>query len=621
MNVFYEEDGSFKVASVMTENPGSLQVEAPGGKRSKIKSANVLMRFDGPLSGFMESVEQESHELDPSFLWECCGEPEFSFENLAQEYYGARPTPQQAAAVAICLHAAPMYFYRKGKGHYKAAPEENLKAALASQEKKRQQAEKVSRYIEQLKNQQLPPEFADKLDMLFYEPDKNTLEWKALDQAASDLQMSRLKLLEACGAIPSPHDYHLGAFLREYFPAGTLFPPHAPVQMPDHLERAEAEAFSIDDSTTTEIDDALSVQHLSDGIARVGIHIAAPALGILPGNELDVIAMKRLSTVYMPGNKITMLPESVVQPFSLSEGEWKPSLSLYIDVASDLSIINRHSKVELVHIKANLRHDELEPHFNKDTLEGPSEHPYWEQLTLLYRFAESREKARGKYDPNKAPQLDYNFYVEDGRVRIVSRHRGSPMDKVVAELMIEANSQWGALLHAHDVPGIYRAQNNGKVYMTMKAEPHQGLGVSQYTWCTSPLRRMVDLVNQRQIISVLQNTPVPYSKGNETLSNIMRDFDLAYNAYHEFQHRMERYWCLQYIRQEGFTEIGATVVRENLVRLDNMPYVTKVHSLPSLSAGTHVQLEIKRIDFLEIELETRFKAVDTEPVQPGTVTA
>lgn len=621
MNVFYEEDGSFKVASVMTENPGSMQVEAPGGKRSKIKTANVLMRFDGMLSGFMESVEQESRSLDAAFLWECCGEPEFGFENLAQEYYGGKPSPQQSAAVAVCLHAAPMYFYRKGKGRYKAAPEENLKAALASQEKKRLQAETVARYVEQLKNYHLPPEFTDRLDMLFYEPDKNTLEWKALDLAASELNMTRLKLLEACHAIPSPHDYHLGAFLREHFPAGTDFPAHAPVLIPENLERATVEAFSIDDSTTTEIDDALSVQQLSDGMVRVGIHIAAPALGIQPGSELDLIAMKRLSTVYMPGNKITMLPESAIAPFSLAEGQWKPALSLYLDVAPDMTITHRHSRVELVHIKANLRHDELEPHFNENTLQGPSEHPYWEHLSLLYKLAESLEKARGKYDPNKPPQVDYNFYVEDGRVRFVSRHRGSPMDKVVAELMIEANSQWGALLHAHSVPGIYRAQNNGKVYMTMKAEPHQGLGVAQYTWCTSPLRRMVDLVNQRQIIAVLQHAEAPYSRESDMLGTVMRDFDLAYNAYHEFQHRMERYWCLQYIRQEGLAEIGATVIRENLVRLDGMPYVTKIHSLPNLPTGSQVQLEIRGMDFLEIELDARFKAAATEAPQPRTVEA
>lgn len=620
MNVFYEEDGSFKVASIMTENPGSLQVEAPGGKRSKIKSANVLMRFDGALTGFMENVQQESQSLDASFLWECCGEPEFGFENLAREYYGTRPSPEQSAAVALCLHGSPMYFYRKGKGRYKAAPEDNLRAALASQEKKRLQAERVTRYIEQLKSHQLPPEFADKLDMLLYEPDKNTLEWKALEQATAESQTSRLKLLETCGAIPSPHDYHLGAFLREYFPAGIQFGEHEAVEIPDNLEKAEVSAFSIDDSTTTEIDDALSVQQLPDGF-RIGIHIAAPALGVKPGSQLDMIAMKRLSTVYMPGNKITMLPEAAIQPFSLTEGQWKPALSLYLDISPDLSVRHRHSKVELVNVVDNLRHDELEPHFNANTLETPCAHPYWQQLALLHRLAESLEKARGKYDPSKPPQVDYNFYVEDGRVRIVSRHRGSPMDKVVSELMIEANSQWGALLHEHGVPGIYRAQNNGKVYMTVKAEPHQGLGVSQYTWCTSPLRRMVDLINQRQIMAILQNDPLPYPKGSETLTTAMREFDLAYNAYHEFQSRMERYWCLKYIQQEGLSEIGGTVIRDNLVRLDGMPYITKVPSLPEPAVGARVQLEVRNMDFLEIQLDARFKAVIVDDASSSARTA
>lgn len=611
MNVFYEEDGSFKVASVMTENPGSLQVESPGGKRSKIKTANVLMRFDGPISNFIELAQHESQALDAAFLWECSSDDEFGFESLAREYYGQAPRPEQAAAVAMCLHGAPIYFYRKGKGRYKAAPEENLKSALASQEKKRLQAEKIASYVEQLSNGQLPAEFGDKLDMLLYEPDKNSLEWKALDQVAADRRLSRTKVLAACGALPSVHDYHLGAFLRECFPHGTAFGIHEPAGFPENLEISEAAAFSIDDSTTTEIDDALSVHKLPNGNTRVGIHIAAPALGIGLNTGLDEIARKRLSTVYMPGNKITMLPEPVIAPFSLSEGSCRPAVSLYIEVAPDLAIVNRYSRVEAVNVVDNLRHDELQPYFNENTLESSSGHPYWERLVFLYRLAESLEKTRGKYDPNRPPQMDYNFYVEDGKVSIVSRHRGSPMDKVVAELMIEANSQWGALLHEHNVPGLYRAQNNGKVYMTMKAEPHQGLGVSQYAWCTSPLRRMVDLVNQRQIISVLHQTEPPYADNDETLSNTMRDFELAYNAYHEFQHRMERYWCLQYLLQEEMVEIGATVLRENLVRLDGMPYVTKVHSLPSLPMGAHVRLDIKGVDLIEIELDARFKSVDT----------
>lgn len=616
MNVFYEEDSNFKVASVMSENPGSLQIEALGGKRSKIKTASVLLRFEGVLAGFMDSATAEAKTLETDFLWECCGESEFGFEALAKDYYGHVPSPTEAAAVAIRLHSAPIYFYRKGKGYYKAAPAENLKSALAAQEKKRMQAAKIVIYVEQLKVNQLPAEFSDKLDMLLYEPDKNSLEWKALEQAATESNCNQLKLLEACGAIPSAHDYHFSAFLREHFAKGVSFAEYeamnVTVSVPDNLERAEVEVFSIDDSTTTEIDDAFSVQQLADGNARVGIHIAVPALGIALGSPLDKVAMQRLSTVYMPGNKITMLPEAAITPFSLTEGQWRPALSLYLDVAPDLSIVNRDSKVELVKIADNLRHDLLEPYFNENTLEANSGHPYWERLSLLFRLAESLEKARGKYDPNRPPQFDYNFYVENGRVRIVSRHRGSPMDKLVAELMIETNRYWGSQLAEHDIAGIYRAQNGGKVYMTASPEAHQGLGVAQYVWSTSPLRRAVDLINQRQILSIVQNSKPAYPKNGEALTSAMRDFDLSYNAYNEFQNRIERYWCLQYLIQEKVQEVGATVWRENLVRLDDMPFITKVHSLPELPTGTRVQLEIKRIDLLLLELDTRFKAVEAK---------
>ncbi|MCX7627075.1 MAG: RNB domain-containing ribonuclease [Methylophilaceae bacterium] len=608
MNVFYEEEGNFKVAAVMTENPGSLQVESVSGKRSKIKAANVLLKFEGTLAGFMEQAQAEAETLDVNLLWACCGGEEFGFEALAAEYYGGQPSPVQAAAMAIALHAAPMYFYRRGKGRYKAAPEENLKAALAAQERKRLQAEKVAAYVEELKAHRLPDAFRDQLDALLYAPDKNTLEWKALDQATRETGLSYLKLLEACGGIPSVHDYHLGAFLCEYFPQGTGFAPHAPVTVPEGLPRAAVEAFSIDDSSTTEIDDAFSVHDLPNGNTRIGIHIAAPALGIAPGSELDAVAMQRLSTVYMPGHKITMLPEDALAPYSLREGEWRPALSLYLEVAPDLSIVSTESRIEQVYVAENLRHETLEPYFNEHTLHRHSGHSHWERLLALHQLAESMEKARGKYDPSRPPQVDYSFYVENGKVRIVERRRGSPMDKLVAELMIYTNAYWGGFLAEHGIPGIYRAQAAGKVYMTIRPEPHQGLGVAQYAWCTSPLRRAVDLINQRQVIALLQGTDVPYPAGNATLAEILHAFDLVYNAYGEFQARMERYWCLQYLIQENVQEIAATVWRENLVRLDGMPYFAKVYNLPELATGERVRLGIHRVDPLLMELDVRFLA-------------
>lgn len=612
MNVFYEEDGGFKVASIMSEADSSMQVEASSGKRSKIKTANVLMRFDGSLSGFLEAAQAEADTLDTDFLWECCGEAEFSFEALAEEYYGGKPSRQQAAAIAIKLHGAPMYFYRKGKGQYKAAPEDTLKAALAGMEKKRQQAELMAQMVAQLKAGALPESVAAKLDPLLYAPDKNSLEWKALDQAAAELKKLPIQVLHDVGAIPSVHDYHLGAFLREYFAHGTEFPPFSLAESPHDLPLSDVQAFSIDDSTTTEIDDALSVTRLANGNTQVGIHIAAPSLGVAPREALDNEVMKRLSTVYMPGHKITMLPEVAIRPFSLDAGETKPALSLYLEVAPDFSIVHHQSRLERVQIADNLRHDTLEPYFNETTLEQDSGHPLWQSLVFLFRFAESLEKARGKYDPTRPQPVDYNFYVTEGKVSIINRQRGSPMDKLVAELMIAANSQWGLLLAEHGVPGIYRAQNGGKVYMTTKAESHQGLGVAQYAWCTSPLRRAVDLINQRQLISVLTLQDPVYAANGDEIVGHMRNFDQTYNAYNEFQTRMERYWCLQYLIQENISEIDATVWRENLVRLENLPYMTKVHSLPATKPGTKVRLAVQKVDTLLMELESKFLQVVEE---------
>ena len=619
MNVFYEEDGHFRVASVMTETAGALQIESQSGKRSKLKANNVLLRFEGEMNGFIEAANSEAATLDIDFMWECCGESEFGFAEFAADYYGHKPTSIEAAATAIKLHSAPIYFNRKGKGLYKAATAEVLKAALAGLEKKRLLTEKMASFVAQLKAHELPADIAAKLDMLLYAPDKNSFEYKTLDAASAETHLSHLKLLQACGAIPSAHDYHLGAFLREYFPKGTNFVDYEISEIPQDLPLAESEAFSIDDSTTTEIDDAFTVKKLANGNTLVGIHIAAPALGIAVDSPLDIEVMHRLSTVYMPGNKITMMPEAAIRAFSLDAGEIKPVLSLYLEVGEDLSIVSRNTKLERIKMADNLRHDELEPFFNEVTLEQDSGHPYWAKLLFLFNLAESLEKMRGKFDPNKPVQIDYNFHVTDGIVSIVGRRRGAPMDKLVAELMIEANNQWGALLAQHEIPGLYRAQTGGKVFMTTKAEPHQGLGVAQYAWSSSPLRRAVDLINQRQIIAAIQAAEATYPKNSPELTTHLRNFELTYSAYSDFQTRMERYWCLQYLVQENFTEVTATVWRDNLVRLVEVPFFTKVHSLPTLKPTTRVTLQIKEIDTLLMELNTRFVAVVSEPAADAIV--
>ncbi len=611
MNIFYEEDGGFKVGSVLADNTTSLQVESASGKRSKIKSANVMLRFSQPgLSEFLAQAEAIAAEIDVGFLWETCPPEEFSFDALALEYFGHAPSPAEAAGTLIRLHGAPMYFYKKGKGHYKAAPPDALKAALASAEKKRLQAEQQARYVEQLCVFTLPPEFAEQLKQILYKPDRNTIEVKALEAACAATHLSPAHLLQRCGALPSTQDFHLQRFLCESFPKGTGFPEIAPVSCPE-LPLGAVNAFSIDDATTTEIDDAFSLEKLDNGNWRVGIHIAVPALGVEPGAPVDAIAAQRLSTVYMPGDKITMLPEPVVQAFTLSADQVCPALSLYLEVAADsLEILGSESRLERLHVAANLRHDTLEPLFNEDTIAAArNDYAYAEELLLLWRFACKLEAMRGKSADNSVQQVDYNFHVENDHVTITQRKRGSPIDKVVAELMILVNSTWGKLLADHDVAGIYRTQNNGKVKMSTVAAPHQGLGVAQYMWSSSPLRRYVDMVNQRQIISVLRGETPAYARNDATLFAILRDFDVAYTLYNDFQRQMERYWCLRWLGQEKVAHSGATVLRENLVRFDNIPLVQRIPSMPELLPNTRVTLEIGSADLIDLNLDCRFVSI------------
>ena len=615
MNVFFEEDGDFKVGTVLADNNSSLQVETQHGKRAKIKAANVLVRFQHvSLSQFMGDAQKIAEEIDPAFLWECCGEVEFSFEQLGSEYFGRQSRPEEQAALLMRLHATPTHFYKKGKGRYKAAPADALKAALASIERKKKQAEQQVRYVGQLARFELPEEFRPVLGELLYEPDKNSVEYKALDQASTQTRLSFPKLLEKCGALPSSHDYHFGRFLFAYFPRGTGFAANLRAAEPELLELSAVAAFSIDDAETTEIDDAFSVTQLDSGNWQVGIHIAAPALGMPVGSALDAEAAKRLSTVYFPGNKITMLPEAVIEQFTLAEGRECTALSMYLELTPALEIVGNRSVAERVRVAANLRHATLEVEFNEERIAaGHTAFPHGGELMLLWNFAVQLEKSRGK-DESGTGRADYNFYVENDRVSIVERKRGSPIDKVVSELMILVNTEWGRQLALNDIPALYRVQGNGKVKMSTVPAAHQGLGVAQYIWASSPLRRYADLVNQRQLLALFRNEDPPYPPKDERLLVILRDFELAYDAYAEFQRNMERYWCLRWLLQEGVELACAVVLRDDLVRLDRITFVTRVPSVPQLAPGNRIELALSGIDLLEVSLHCDFtRRVDVDP--------
>ena len=658
MYALFEDAGKFQTGRILSEAESSAQIELESGKRLKAKSANILLKFDKPSPNvLMAEAAALSATIELDLAWEFAPSDEFSFQELAQEYFSDNATLTEQTAALISLFQAPHYFRRSGKGKFKKASADVLQQALAAIEKKKLIQQQIEAWALALGEGSCPEPIAAQLYKILFKPDKNAAEYKAVVEASRATHLAPLALLQKAGAITSAYEFHWQRFLFDNFPKGIGFPAlEAPV-IKNTLPTSTAQAYSIDDSQTTEIDDALSVQGLGTGEVLVGIHIAAPALALTPGHAIDQIARQRLSTVYMPGNKITMLPDHVVQSYTLQEGRDCPAVSLYLRVdESTLDILGSETRVEQVFIAANLRHDMLDDVVTETWLANPAtELPAGKdipqmphaQLAFLYRLAQQRkaqrEVVRGK--PENFNRPDYNFRVNtlegqapkgDEKVEISQRHRGAPLDLMVAEAMILANSTWGQWLSDLGVPGIYRSQASllpgVKVRMGTKALPHAGIGVPCYAWSTSPLRRYTDLVNQWQIIACAQhgNTAAlaaPFKPKDIDLFSIISAFEAAYSSYNGYQSSMERFWTLQYLQQNAVEEVEATVFKSiegepPMARADELPLVLPVIGSGNLARGTRVLLRISGIDNISLDVHGQFiEVLQDAATLTGDITA
>ncbi|QKO22901.1 ribonuclease catalytic domain-containing protein [Rhodoferax sp. BAB1] len=646
MHALFDEAGKFLAGRILSEAEASLQVELESGKRVKVKTANVLLKFEKPAPAELLGAAQalsESIELD--LAWEFAPEDDFGFADLAAVYFQDPPTLPQQAGTLLRLHEAPHYFRRAGKGRYKKAPAEIIQQALAAIEKKRLIQEQIVEWAQALGRGECPQPIREQLYKILFKPDKNAPEYKAVVEASRATHLAPLDLLQKAGAIDSPYQFHWRRFLFENFPKGYGFPALVAPEIKDELPLASVQAYSIDDSATTEIDDALSVQGLGTGTVTVGIHIAAPGLAVQRGDPIDNVSRARLSTVYMPGYKITMLPDEVVQRYTLQEGRACPAVSLYVAFKEDsLEVLGHDTRLECVPIAHNLRHDQIDGVVTTAWLEDQSfKHATPDpdhlsaglrtELAFLHRLARhlkaQREVVRGKPETFNRPDYTFKLVGNEGaepqgseQVQIGTRSRGAPLDLMVAEAMILANSTWGQWLGELGVPAIYRSQASlapgMKVRMGTKALPHAGLGVKSYAWSTSPLRRYTDLVNQWQIIACARHgktaaLAAPFKPKDADLFSIISGFDAAYSTYNGYQATIERYWTLKYLQQRGITELEATVFKDNLARADTLPLVLPVMGAQGLPRGARVLVRLGNIDEVALDVSgTVLERLDAE---------
>ena len=650
MHALFEDAGKFHAGRILSESENAAQVELASGKRVKVKGAALLLKFEQPdADTLLGEAQAVAASIELPLAWEFAPEGEFGFAELAHEYFSAHAGAAQLAGTLIALFEAPHYFRRAGKGRFKKAPAEILQQALAAIEKKKQVQAQIDAWADELAGGACPAPVREQLYKILFKPDKNAPEYKAVVQASRAAHKAPLALLQDAGAMASAYAFHWQRFLFEWFPKGTGFAPVAAPEPPQDLPLASVAAYSIDDSQTTEIDDALSVQGLGSGRVTVGIHIAAPGLAIAPDDALDALARQRLSTVYLPGHKITMLPPEVVQAYTLDAQRANPALSLYVSYdEATLEVLGKETRLERVQVAINFRHDQLDHIVTEDWISDPrvssenTPQPLLDkrdELTFLYRLARhlkaGREAVRGK--PENFNRPDYTFRLTgcqgeepDGSetVCIEVRRRGAPLDLIVAEAAIVANTTWGQMLAEHGVPGIYRSQASlapgVKVRMSLRALPHAGIGVPCYAWATSPLRRYVDLLNQWQIIACVRHgttaaLAAPFKPKEASLFAIISSFDAAYGAYNAYQASMERWWTLRYLKQQGIAELDCAVIREGgdgdfLVRADTLPLVLPVLGAQGLPRGARVRVRLGAADELSLEISGTLAARLDDPL-------
>lgn len=653
MHALFEDAGKFLAGRILSEADASSQIELASGKRVKVKAANVLLKFEKPEPAeLMAKAEAIAASVELDLAWEFAPEEEFGFADIARDYFSESAPLSEQAGMLFALYGAPHYFRRAGKGRFKKAPAEILQQALAAIEKKKQLQAQIDAWAQELVAGTCPPAIREQLYKILFKPDKNAPEYKAVVEASRSAQKAPLELLQAAGAIDSAYQFHWKRFLFENFPKGTAFPAVTAPQPPADLPLAAVQAYSIDDSMTTEIDDALSVQGLGTGTVTVGIHIAAPGLAITPGSDLDKLGRARLSTVYMPGYKITMLPDEVVQIYTLDEGRTNPAVSLYVTYdEATLEVKDKVTKLERVPVAVNFRHDKLDHIVTEAWLQDPSiqventPQPLLdkrEELSFLHRLAQhlkaGREQVRGK--PENFSRPDYTFRLDGNgdnepqgheTVSITVRKRGAPLDLIVAEAAIVVNSTWGLMLAEYGVPGIYRSQASlapgVKVRMSTKALPHAGIGVKAYSWATSPLRRYTDLVNQWQIIACARHgataaLAAPFKPKDAELFGIISSFDGAYSAYNGYQAGMERFWTLKYLEQNAITELDGAVIKDNgpngvLVRADSLPLVISVAGAQALPRGARVRVKLGEIDEITLDIHGTVTERLDDPQDPS----
>jgi exoribonuclease-2 len=366
---------------------------------------------------------------------------------------------------------------------------------------------------------------------------------------------------------------------------------------------------TIDGQSTLDFDDALSIEKVGDQF-RLGIHIVDVGHFVRRGGLIDQEALVRGSSIYMPDQKISMLPASLAEGLcSLRAGELRPAISTMVNLSPSLEVIDYDILPSFIKVKHQLTYYDVNQAADQN-----------QDVQILHDIAEKFHQQRLDSGAVQITVPEINVWLADDRTISVNRiNRESPGRMLVAELMIMANWLMAKYLAENKMPAVFRSQpaprerlykgDGGTLYqnwmqrrflsrfvLNAKPEKHSGLGLEAYVTATSPIRKYFDLVTQRQIKAVL-GLEQPYT--NSEIDQVIHLLELPMAQVGRIQFGRQRYWLLKHLEQHVGRKEEAIVLnkRRNDYQILLSAYMTEC-DLP-LSSG----FALKPEDLIQVTIQ------------------
>ncbi len=591
------------------------------------------------ITDFIKEVEPY---LDPSSLevaWELLVEDGeiVTCPQMAQLLFSDQSPPLCYAAYCL-LSEDKLYFKQKGDGY---EPRPAAKVAeikhqqLATESKQREQEDFLTRIQQKLAGEPVNWQDSDRtrldsLERFVLHPENASRS--AIDLLAlldrSQTPQSAFELLVALGWW-SPHEnlflrraqipVHFRREVIEMAQQCLNSPPPDPD--PNRLDLTYLKVYTIDDESTEEIDDGLSLEQLADGRERLWIHIADPTRLVMPGDELDLEARRRSTTLYLPTGMIPMFPPALATgPMSLVEGQVCPALSFGV-ILDELGTVQEYSiHASLIKPTYRLTYEDVDEMLELAIKAEP-------EIAAIAKWASRRQVLRDSQGAISIHMPEAIIKVRNDEEITIEVLEDSQARLLVAEMMILAGEVAGRYGQTHQIPLPFRGQPQPELpseeelaqlppgpvrfcavrrcmprsEMSITPVRHAGLGLETYTQVTSPIRRYSDLLAHFQLKAHLRGDPLPFSA--QQLQETMQSVTTTAQEASSVERQTNRYWGLEYLRRNSNEVWQALVLRwlreyDNLglILLEELGLELVMRFNRSVELGDRLQVQVDRAD-------------------------